>query len=79
MITEQGVLLTPLHDVDCKNTNVLPEKARKVVGIEFISNKEFIASCNDSRARLFAIGSAELISKYKGHSNQKHMIRVSYK
>ena len=42
--------------IDCRNRKGRHSSGRKVAGVSFISNEEFLVATNDSRLRLFSGG-----------------------
>jgi WD40 repeat protein len=51
---------------------------RKVTGIEFINNNVILVSTNDSRIRLLNIYDGKTIQKFKGHTNEKSLLKAFY-
>jgi len=68
-------------EITCKNAfswGKLNRVGKKVTGIIFIEDNEFLVMTNDSRMRLINFQTFETIMKYKGHTSGKFHIQASY-
>jgi len=78
--TDQGKLKFTMEIV-CKNSfawGKLNKVGKKVTGIIFTEDYEFLVMTNDSRMRLVDMNTYETKMKYKGHTSGKYHIQPSY-
>jgi WD40 repeat protein len=73
----EDLTLRHLTQILCKNRRGIFSKGRKITGIEFVDEKTFLVTTNDSRLRLYSLYSFELLQKYKGLKNRSNPIRGS--
>lgn len=66
-----------LTQFNCRNRRGIFSKGKKVTGIEFLDDTNFIVTTNDSRIRLYNISTYALIQKYKGLKNNQNPLRAS--
>jgi WD40 repeat protein len=77
---DQGKLKFEM-EVSCKNKfsfGKLNKVGKKVTNITFTDEQEFLVTTNDSRMRLIDFVTYKTIMKYKGHTNTKLLLPVSY-
>ena len=76
----QGSDLNFKQRIDCRNRRGRYSSGRKVAGITFINNCEFIIATNDSSLRLFCITTADVIQtvKFKGHDSENLQLMPTY-
>jgi WD40 repeat protein len=67
--TYHGKNLNYKSRIDCKNRQGKYSAGRKVAGISFLDNLEFLVSTNDSRLRLYSVLDCMQQVKFKGHLN----------
>ena len=56
--------------IDCKNRRGKYSSGRKVAGITFVNNDQFLVATNDSSLRLFSIEDCCQLVKFKGHFSE---------
>ena len=61
--------LTYMTQIDCKNRQGKYATGRKVAGITFLNDVEFLVATNDSSVRLYSAEDKEQKVKFKGHFN----------
>jgi len=69
-------------EITCKNAfswGKINKVGKKVTGILFTEDYEFLVMTNDSRMRLIDFKNYQTKMKYKGHSSGKYHIQPSYK
>ena len=59
-----------MTQIDCKNRAGKFSMGRKVAGITFINDIEFLVATNDSSVRLYSSEDKEQKVKFKGHYNE---------
>ena len=64
--------------IDCKNRRGVYRSGRKVAGICFLNNQEFLVATNDSRIRLINIENCSQEVKFKGHVNDNLQMMPSF-
>ena len=64
--------------IDCKNRMGQFSSGRKVAGITFTNNLEFLVATNDSRLRLYSVFDCLQMVKFKGHVNENLQLIPSY-
>ena len=64
--------------VECKNRKGRKSKGRKVTGIEFLDETQFLVTTNDSRARLINLSDFSMKQKYKGSKNEQAPIKATF-
>ncbi|KAF8821073.1 WD domain, G-beta repeat-containing protein [Cardiosporidium cionae] len=68
-----------LSEVDCKNRRGKNAKGRKVTGLVWkLTGSEICITTNDSRIRVFDVNELACIAKFKGHLNDKTLIRAEF-
>jgi len=78
--TDQGKLKF-MMEIVCKNSfawGKINKVGKKVTGIIFTEDYEFLVMTNDSRMRLIDMNTYETKMKYKGHTSGKYHIQPSY-
>lgn len=67
-------------EIQCKNKRklLLHSKGKKISNIQFIDNRYFVVTTNDSRIRLIDTTNFKQIMKYKGFKNEKFLIKSDY-
>lgn len=69
-------------EIVCKNSFVfgkINKVGKKVTGILFCDENEFLVTTNDSRMRLIDFRTFKTVVKYKGNSNKRYQIRPHYR
>ena len=72
------VKLKFLSQVYCKNRKGRKAKGRKVTGIEFLDESQFLVTTNDSRVRLMNLQDFTMVQKYKGCKNEQAPIKATF-
>jgi WD40 repeat protein len=72
------VKLKFLSQVYCKNRKGRKAKGRKVTGIEFLDETQFLVTTNDSRVRLMNLQDFTMVQKYKGCKNEQAPIKATF-
>lgn len=69
-----------ITEIQCKNKrkNLLLSKGKKVTNIQFIDNKYFLVTTNDSRIRMIDASNYKQIMKYKGFKSDRIHIKSDY-
>lgn len=73
-----GQYLNYKSRIDCRNRHGRFSSGRKVAGIAFLNNAEFLVSTNDSSVRLFSVYECSQAVKFKGHFNEHLQMIPSY-
>ena len=73
-----GNSLNYKSQIDCRNRMGRFSSGRKVAGITFLNNDEFIVSTNDSSLRLFSITDCAQSVKFKGHCSEHLQLVPTY-
>lgn len=75
---QSGTSLNFHSRIDCKNRRGRFSSGRKIAGVTFLNNFEFLVATNDSSLRLFRIEDCTQIVKFKGHFNENLQLMPSY-
>eukprot|EP00917_Polyrhabdina_sp_WS-2016_P012658 GHVP01027791.1.p1 GENE.GHVP01027791.1~~GHVP01027791.1.p1 ORF type:complete len:569 (+),score=95.07 GHVP01027791.1:135-1841(+) len=74
-----GLTLKFRLEIDCRNKRGRNSRGRKITGIVWSSDSRRICvSTNDSRIRLIDLNNVSTFTKFKGHTNERYMLKAHF-